>query len=111
MAVFIAGLPVVATFLGSIFGGILAFFVKFMTKKLAIFSAVLVAITSLTLGFMLVVEGIAAGVVVTFPTDLGNAAFLLPGNFKSCLAAAVSISVARWVYDWNVKIWQYKLNL
>lgn len=105
-----AGMPLFASFLGSIFGGLVAFFSKYLTKKLAIFSAVLVAIASLTFSFFLLVETIVSSVTVGFPSDLANIGFLIPSNYSSVMAAAISISVSRWVYDWNIKIWQYKLT-
>ncbi|GHD52508.1 hypothetical protein SAMN05216429_106128 [Marinobacter persicus] len=102
------GIPWLAGILGTALTGLIAFFGKFLTKKLAIVAAVITAAVSLTGAFLVTIEGIMAGIYYAMPTT-GNWFAFLPGNFSACVSAIVTAEIVRWVYDWNIKIIQWKL--
>jgi len=102
------GIPFLAGALGTALMGLISFFGKFLTKKLAILAAVITAAASLTAAFIVTIEGLMAGVYVSMP-ETGTWFSFLPPNFSACISAIVTAEVVRWVYDWNIKIVQWKL--
>lgn len=104
----ILGIPWLAGALGTALTGLIGFFGKYFSKKIAILAAVITAAATLTAAFLAAIEGIIAGVSYTMPT-LGNWFVFVPSNFSACIGAIVSAEVIRWVYDWNIKIVQWKL--
>jgi len=108
MAIQLLGIPTIAGFFGSALMGLVAFFGKYFTKKLAILAAVITAAATLTGAFIVSMEGLMAGIHYAMPS-LGNWFTFIPGNFTVCISAIITAELIRWVYDWNVKIIQWKL--
>ena len=102
------GIPWLAGALGTALTGLIGFFGKYFTKKLAILAAVITAAATLTGGFLLAIEGLMAGIHYAMPS-LGNWYTFIPGNFTACVSTLITAEIIRWVYDWNIKIIQWKL--
>ena len=108
----IAGIPWLATILGSLFGGLLTFFAKFLSKKLALTAAFISASIGLFAVFFSAAWALAQGVIAAAPAELSMAlSFVVPSNAPACLGAMLTADVARWVYDWNTRVIQFRLNL
>lgn len=113
MAIFaVAGIPWLASVLGALFGGLLTFFAQFLTKKLALTAAFVTASLGLFGVFFSVIWGLMQGINFAAPPELGMAlSFIVPSNAPACLSVILSAHVARWIYDWNTRVLQFRLNL
>lgn len=108
----LAGIPWLAGILGALFSGLVAFFVQFLTKKLALTAAFVTGSIALFSVFFGVCWAILQGIVVASPPELSDAMrFLIPSNAPACMGAYLSARVARWVYDWNTRVIQFRLSL
>lgn len=108
----IVGIPFLATVMGSLFSGLLTFFAQYLTKKLALTAAFIAASISLFAVFFSVCWSILQGLIVVTPPEISLAlAFFVPTNAPACIGAILSVNVARWVYDWNTRVIQFRLAL
>lgn len=103
-------MPLLAGFIGSLIAALVEFFSLWITKRLAIVTALIVVAVTLTVAFMGAVKALIAGVTVAVPSAVvTGASFFLPYNSGACVAAVLAGHVLRWAYDWNIKTLQYKL--
>lgn len=108
----IIGIPFLAGVLGQLFAGLVTFFVSFFTKKLALTAAFITGSLLLFGVFFAVCWGAFQAIIYASPPELGLAlAFLVPSNAPACMGAILTVEVARWVYDWNTRVIQFRLNL
>tara|TARA_B100002019_G_scaffold283636_1_gene290268 strand:- start:641 stop:949 length:309 start_codon:yes stop_codon:yes gene_type:complete len=101
-------MPALAGAIGAIIVGLISFFAKWMTKRLAAVAAAVVALLAVVGSFVGIVEGLIAGISYTAP-DFSGIFLLLPANFSTCISVIVAARLAYWVYAWNVAIIQMKL--
>jgi len=101
-------MPALAGAIGAIIVGLIGFFAKWMTKRIAAVAAAVVAILAVVGTFVTAIEGLIAGITYTAP-DFSGIFLLLPGNFSTCIGVIISARIAYWVYAWNVAIIQMKL--
>lgn len=94
-------MPLLAAFLGSIFGKILDLFMKYFTRRVAMLPAVVVAITALTATLFISFMGLISAVEVALPPELVAVSGIFPPNMTACLSAVSSARLLKWVYDWN----------
>ena len=110
MPVGFLGIPWLASILGGFFLGIAQFFLQWFTKRWAIILAVAAIFATLTATFFTAIQVALATLVVAAPAELTLAAQLfLPENIDECLSALIAGHVARFAYEWNVRIIQYRL--
>ncbi|MFK5891205.1 MAG: DUF5455 family protein [Flavobacteriaceae bacterium] len=103
-------MPLLAAYLGNLLFGIAAWFGTFLTKRIAILVAIIAMVTTLTAAFVVLIESAIAALSVSMPANLLiGASWVWPSNANACIAAIIAAYVARWVYEWNIKIIQYKL--
>lgn len=108
----LAGIPWLAGILGSLFAGLITFFANFLTKKLALTAAFVTASLALFGVFFSVCWSAMQGIIYASPPELSDALrFFVPSNAPACLGAMLTVNVARWVYDWNTRVIQFRLNL
>lgn len=102
------GIPWLASVLGSMLSGLVAFFSKFLAAKWAMIAAVATGITVLTLSLIAALEALVSGLAVAFP---GSASWglLVPGNLTSCIGAYLTARVSIWFYRWQTAVLQWKL--
>ncbi len=106
----LAAIPALASFLGSIFTALVGFFSAYLTKRLALVAAGVVAIAGAFTVFYAAVLALVAGLSVPFPV-VGNAVYcFLPANTQACVSAILTAYVLRWVYEWKVRVIQYQFN-
>ena len=113
MAIFaVAGIPWLATILGSLFAGLLSFFVKYISKRFALTAAFVVGSLSLFAVFFSVIWGLLQTLNYVAPAELAMAfRSIIPDNFVTCTGAYLTARIARWIYDWNTRVLQFRLNL
>lgn len=108
----IIGIPFLAGVLGSLFAGLVEFFAKWLTKRVALTAAFIAASLGLFAVFFAVCWSAMQGIVVAAPQELSMAlSFIVPSNAPACLSALLTAHVARWVYDWNTRVIQFRLNI
>lgn len=106
----IAGLPWLASVLGGLFVSLFTFFAQYLTKRLALILAVVLALSGLTVAFFAAIVGIINGISQVTPPQLNLALGLVyPANANLLIASCLSARLARWVYEWNVKVIQMRL--
>lgn len=108
----ILGIPFLAGVLGSLFAGLIQFFAKYLTKRLALTAAFISASIGLFAVFFAVCWSSMQAIIFAAPVELSLAlSFMVPSNAPSCLAAMLTVRVARWVYDWNTRVIQFRMNI
>ena len=101
-------IPFLASAVGTALAALIGFFGKWLTKKFAVLAAVLTATVAFTAAFLGAIEGLLAGINYAMPS-LGSWFTFLPSNLSACVGTILAAEVMRWVYDWNVRIIQWKL--
>lgn len=98
------------TLLGSLFTAIASFFVQYATKRALILAAVIAGITTLTLAFFAALLALVNTFIGAVPSQVAlGASWFLPNNAPTCFAAVVTAHGVRWLYEWNVKVLQFRL--
>lgn len=98
------------TLLGTLFTAIASFFVQYATKRALIIAAVVAAISALSFSFFAAVLALMNSLLGTVPSYVATAAsWFMPSNAPSCFAAVVTAHALRWVYEWNVKVIQFRI--
>jgi hypothetical protein len=106
----IAGIPFLASVIGGFFAAIVAYFAKFVSKRVAVLLVGIGFLVAATLAFISLIEGLMSSVAIITPPWLSLAAQLVvPDNLSTCVSVLVTARIARWAYEWNVKIIQMKL--
>lgn len=103
------GLPWLAGILITALGGVVGFFLKYFTHRLAVTLAVIAAITALTVTFVAVMAALQAGLGSLSEYSGTYYHLLLPDDFGAIVGVYLSARLAKWVYGWNVKVVQLRL--
>ncbi len=99
-----------ASFLGSVFSALVTFFMSYLSKRIAIVLAVISAIAALTTAFFIAIYALVSTMVAVAPAFVVQAwSLLVPDNLPALVAACLTARVMRWVYDWNVRVIQFRL--
>lgn len=107
----VVGIPFLAGVLGQLFAGLIVFFLKFFSKKFALTAAFATGSMILFAAMFSVVYGAMTAIRVALPPEFGLAmATIVPGNVPACLGAYLTAVTARWIYDWNTRVLQFRLN-
>jgi len=106
----IAGLPWLAGVFTGLFGLLVGFFTKYMTKRIAIAVVGVGVLVTVTTSFMAGMYALTSTITASAPTDIALAMGLfMPANYSACIAACLSAHVLKWAYTWQTKVIQYKL--
>lgn len=99
--------PALTGFLTSIF----TFFTQFLARRFALSIAAIAVIVSITAAFFLAVKNVISAITPVLP-DFVNVAvgWFLPPQAITCISVMFAVRVARWAYEWHVKIVQMKLS-
>lgn len=98
-------MPLLAGFLGALFGALAEFFVKFFAKKTALGAAAISTFGILTVALFTTISALGAALNLATPAvpGLSSALWLvIPDNFAACMAIAISVDTACALYNWNV---------
>lgn len=107
---FLAGIPWLAGLIGSLWASVFTFVATFVTKRIAFVIAAIVILSAITATLFAALTALIAGLAVATPDFITQAASMaLPSNTDDCIVAYMTARLARYGYDWNVRILQYKL--
>ena len=103
-------MPLLAGYLGTLLFGIASWLGAFLTKRIAIVVAVIVFVTGITVAFIAAMQAAITALSYAIPSEImTGVSWIWPDNANACIAAMISTKIAIWVYEWNIKIIQYKL--
>jgi len=84
---------------------IVGFFAAYMSRKYAMYLAIVAVFMTLHAGFILFVQGLIATVTVAFPSDLVVAwSWVAPTNVVDCMTAIIAAHSARYLFDMNITL-------
>ena len=105
-------MPLLAVWIGSLFTSLVGFFASFVTKRLLLIAAAVTAAVFFTGGFISALDSLFSSLAVSMPASIViGASWVVPSNFVPCASAIISAYILRWVYDWQIKIIQWKINV
>jgi hypothetical protein len=85
-------MPIFAGFLGAMIAGLAEFLAGWMTRKVAIYLALTVAVAASWAALMVAVAAVVTGLSSVVPSMVSTAvAFIFPSNFGTVIAGAVAI--------------------
>jgi len=99
-------MPLLAGFLGALFGGLADFFARWLTRKVAFAAAAVATFTALTAALYAAVAALLVGLVFSFPAGTAAATgvwLAIPDNGPLCVAACIACDTAVALYRWNVE--------
>lgn len=106
----LAGIPWLAGVIGGVVASLLRFFLQFFTKRFAVIAAVVAALVGITATFFAAITALFAAIEYAAPAAIAQGmGLLLPSNTTACLTAIVTAHTARYVYEWQFRIIQYRL--
>lgn len=98
-----AGLPWLAGIVVMIFTNLMEFFLKVVSKKVAIAVAAATVLVTLTGAFMAAAWALVTAIVQSAPAEYALASqMFIPSNVGACMGAIASAHVLRYAYDWQV---------
>lgn len=101
----LAGLPWLASVVGTIVGSVAVFLGKFFTRHVAIKVGFSVAFLALFASFALYLGVLVDAVVIALPSEYGVVlSYIIPWNLAPCIALIISAEVGLWVYRFKVVI-------
>lgn len=111
MALFaLAGIPWLAGLIGGLFTSLFTFFASYMTKRFAILVTAIAVIVGLTTTLFNGLYGLVGALNLLMPPELlGALGHVMPSGGLACVTVLLTAKMARYAYDWNIKIIQYKL--
>lgn len=96
--------------LGGLFTGLVDFFLKFVTKKVAIGAAAITLFLTFTAVFIAALYALISSITVGIPQSISLAiGWFIPSNAGLCLSAYWAALTARWVYDMKTRTMQFSL--
>lgn len=106
----LAGLPWLAAVIAGIVSSVFSYAAKFISKRVAVVLVAIGLIAASTTAFIALVNSLVSSLSVVVPPFLSLAVSLVvPDNTAACVSVLISARIARWVYEWNVRVIQYKL--
>ena len=96
-------IPALATYIAGLAATMVAFFVTWFSKRVAINLTIITLVFGLTVGIFTVIKASLAGIsVVAPPYFLDAMNMITPNNFWPCASAIFSAKIIRWVWVWKV---------
>ena len=94
----------------SALGGLVSAGAQYATKRLVIIGMVAAGIATFTIAFFAAVVALINTIVGSAPAEIDLAvSWFVPSNAGSCMAAILTAHALRWVYEWNIKVIQFRL--
>src|SRR5690606_12620346 len=101
----LAGIPWLLAGIGTIAGGVIAHISRDTLKKLIIIAKVVAALVFFIVALFSTLTALVNGISAASPPGLSQALGLfVPDNITLIVSTVISARIARWVYEWNVKI-------
>lgn len=90
---------------------IIAFFVSFISRKTAQIIIALTLSGTVTAALVYTIGTAISSIVVSAPTGfVASGIGLLPYNTAACIAAVITANLARWLYDWQLRVINYSVT-
>lgn len=99
-----------ATFLAQLFTRSVSVVFEVLTKRLLVIGAVLASLAVFVAAFYALIQTTINGISAVTPPFFSQAASLVvPDNFTTLASVYVTARIARFAYEWNVKVLQWRL--
>ena len=106
----ILAITFLATFLAQLVTRSVSVVFEILTKKLLVVGAVLATLTVFVVGFYALIYTTISAISATTPPFFNEAASLVvPDNFISLASIYITARIARFGYEWNIKVLQWRL--
>lgn len=103
MPIFAALFSGLAVFIGKLVSEVLV-------RRLVVIAAVLSVLSAFVVAFYIATVTAIGAISAVAPPGLNQAASLVvPDNVPLLISALITARIARWVYEWNVKVVQWRL--
>lgn len=106
----LAGIPWLLGGISAVLVGVIGHLSRDTLKKLVIIAKVVAGLVVFIAALFSALSAIADGLSIISPPGLAQAAsMVVPDNLLLIVSTLVSARIVRWVYEWNVKILQFRL--
>lgn len=106
----VIGLTMLAGFLADIFSRSMSVVFEIMTKRVLIITACVAVLTAFVVAFYALILTLVNSVSASLPPYFNAAAgMVVPDNFITIVSIQITARIARWAYEWNVKVLQWRL--
>lgn len=110
MAFPLAAIPWLAAVLGAAFYALIKFLVGYVGRRLAVALAAVALVLALTAALFAGMMASIASLNHFTPPPIQQAfSLIVPMNLPLVFSVVLSARILRWVYEWNIKIIQWKL--
>lgn len=99
------------TIVSTLFGSAIAFFAQYVSYKIAILFATIVAFTALNLALVILFKALLVSLYLVMPIELQHAAEFLPTNISVCITALISGKIAIWLYQRKMHLLKFHASL
>lgn len=107
----IVGVAALGGMMGSFVTRLLTWSAETFTKRVIWFGLAVAAVVAFTAGFFAAITSILDGLLVTLPSEVTwLIPMVMPSNAVACLTAIVSAHTLRFVYLWQVRLVNWKLQ-
>ncbi len=94
----------------TLFTSLFTLFMQYASKRLLIIAAVVGAASVFTLGFFALMVALMHQISLSAPPFLSDAlGLVVPANLPLIVSIVATARIARWAYEWNIKVLQWKL--
>jgi len=106
----LAAITFLATFIAQLLTRSVSVVFEILTKKLLVIGAVLATLAVFVVGFYALIHTTIASIAHVSPPMLSQAASLcVPDNVVVLASIQITARIARFGYEWNVKVLQWRL--
>ncbi len=110
MQYIVAGFLFFATFLAELFTRLISSGLEYASKRLFIIASMLVVLASFVSAFYFLMRTTISGLSSLLPPFFSQAASLVvPDNTYALMSVYITARLARFVYEWNIKVLQWRL--
>lgn len=110
MKLVFAGVMLIVSFITNILSSLFGIFLQFASKKFLIIASVLGVLATFVSAFYILIESMIEGIAFIAPAGLSQAASLVvPDNLAALTSIHITARIARFAYEWNVKVLQWRL--
>lgn len=107
----LAGIGLLVSAIVSALVSFFSWIIQFFTRRFAIVATAIVVIGSMTTAFLMAIKALIDGIVATTPPYFSIAAgWVIPDNAPLCFAAIASAHTLRFIYLWQLRILEYKIQ-
>jgi len=97
--------PWLMRLLSGYLGTLVGFFTAYMSRKYAMYAAVVAIFMTLHAAFILFMQGLIVGLTVVTPPELITAwSWVAPSNVVDCMTAILAAKSARYLFDMNITL-------